>query len=390
MSAQYKNRSKYTTSLLLTVFGLLLTGLLLVYDSTMFYSQNVYGTPYKFAFLQLVWVIIGLIGFFVFYKIHYKSMFRLSALFFGLTLIPLIILAFFGLITFQLKIIECSSTTPFIPCLNGAYRWFHLNSKPLPQIPFLGTISFQPAELAKFTSIIYISAILSKKEDFKYFLIPALVVFCLILLQPNMSTAFLVFMICLTLYFASEASLKPLFLLIPGFLLFLFVAVVASPYRRERLMTLISKDASQEQTLTTGYHERQILISLGSGGWLGLGIGQSRQKYQYLPEVAADSIFAILGEEIGFLGSTLFILGFTYLLYQGFSIAIDAPDSFARLLAVGITSWLGFQFIINLGAMTQLLPLTGIPIPLISYGGSSMVFTLCGLGILTNISKYSG
>ncbi|MBD3366218.1 hypothetical protein GF360_02615 [candidate division WWE3 bacterium] len=385
-----KTASKHTSSLLITIFVLLFVGLLLVYDSTMFYSQDVYGSPYKFAFLQLAWVGLGLLGFFVFFKVHYKKWLKLSAFFFIATLVFLAILAFFGLITFQFKFIECFANMPFVPCINGAYRWFLINSAPFPEIPFIGVLSFQPAELAKFSMVLYLAALLSKYEDFRYFLFPAGLVFGLILLQPNMSTASLIFLISLSIYFASGAPLKPLFILGPVFALLLFSAIMLSPYRRDRFVTLIKGSSTREESLSTGYHKRQILISLGSGGWFGLGIGQSRQKYQYLPEVAADSIFAILGEEVGFIGAALFVVGFSYLVYQGYRIGIEAPDTFSRLLAVGVTSWLGLQFLINVAAMTQLIPLTGIPIPLVSYGGSSMIFTLCGLGILANVSRYSG
>ncbi len=390
MKASYGFKSKHTAPLLVSVFVLLFIGLLLVYDSTMFYSQNVYGNPYRFAYLQLSWVVMGLVGFFIFFKIHYKRWLKLSFFFFVVTLIFLGILALFGLITFQLRFIECSSSLPFVPCINGAYRWIYLNSSPLPEIPFLGVLSFQPAELAKFSIVLYVSALLSQKKDFKIFIIPSVLVFSLILLQPNMSTAFLILLICLSIYFASGLSLKPLVISAPVFFILLIGAVFLSPYRRDRFSTLFRNEQTQEEYLSTGYHKKQILISLGSGGLLGLGIGQSRQKYQYLPEVAADSIFAILGEEVGFIGTSAFLLFFLYLIFKGYMIALDAPDSFSTLVSVGITTWLGFQFLINVAAMTQLIPLTGIPIPLISYGGSSMIFTLCGLGVLANISNYAG
>lgn len=384
-----KTASSYTGKLLITLGVLLFIGLLLVYDSTMFYSQNIYGNPYKFALLQFIWIVLGLGAFFVFYNTHYKKWLKISVVFFVITLGILGLLALFGLLTFQLNVIECASDRVFVPCINGAYRWFYLNSSPLPEIPFLGVLSFQPAELAKFSLILYLSALLSKSQEFGVFMVPLGLVFFLILLQPNMSTATLIFAIGVAIYFVSGADLKPLFLLIPVFVLLFGVAIFTSPYRRERLLTLFTGPQTSEESLSSGYHKRQILISLGSGGLFGLGIGQSRQKYQYLPEVAADSIFAILGEELGFLGTTSFILLFTYLLYQGFLIAKSAPDDFSRLLSVGITSWLGLQFFINVAAMTQLIPLTGIPIPLVSYGGSSMIFALSGLGILANISKYS-
>lgn len=390
MFALLKSKSAFTGKLIFTVLLLLGVGLLLVYDSTMFYSQTIYGNPYKFALLQLAWVIVGLGVFFIMYRTHYKKWLKWCVAFFIITLSVLGILALFGFFTFQLGILECSSARPFVPCINGAYRWFYLNSSPLPEIPFLGILGFQPAELAKFSLVLYLSALLAKKPAFKLFLLPTVLVFGLVILQPNMSTASLLFLVALAIYFSSGASLRPLFVLGPVFALLLVAAILVSPYRRQRFSTLISGEETRQESLSTGYHKRQILISLGSGGIFGLGIGQSRQKYRYLPEVAADSIFAILGEETGFLGTTLFILLFMHLIYHGLRIAAKAPDEFSRLLSVGIISWLGFQFLINVAAMVQLIPLTGIPIPLVSYGGSSMIFALAGLGILANVSKYAG
>lgn len=392
--------SKFTR-LATPVFILLLFGIFAVYDSTVSYSQNLYNSPYRFTFLHLGWVVLGLIGFLVFNSIHYKHWIKWSRPLFVITLIFLFILAVFGFLTFQLKLLKCDPQRSFVPCINGSYRWLHLNSSPLPQIPLLGTLSFQPSELAKLSLIIFVSVLLSRegftikdcgessKKTFFYFIASVGAVFLLILLQPNMSTASLTLFISLGVYFGSNSSLKPLFAVLPFALLLLIFVILVSPYRRQRLVTLVSGSESQEESLSSGYHARQILISLGSGGIFGLGIGQSRQKYQYLPEVASDSIFAIIGEELGFIGATLFLIIYLYLIYQGFFIATNAPDNFSRNLAVGITTWIGGQFFINVASMAQLIPLTGVPIPLISYGGSSLLLALCGLGILSNISKYS-
>ena len=153
-------------------------------------------------------------------------------------------------------------------------------------------------------------------------------------------------------------------------------------------MSFLSSDPSNSEG--ANYHVKQILIALGSGGFFGVGFGQSRQKYQYLPEVSADSIFAIIGEELGFIGTTLVIMIFLYIFYKGYRIAVKARDPLGKLLAIGIVCWLGFQFFVNVAAMTKLIPLTGVPLPLISYGGSSTLFILVSLGILANIGKNSG
>ena len=137
------------------------------------------------------------------------------------------------------------------------------------------------------------------------------------------------------------------------------------------------------------YHISQVLIALGSGGLFGLGLGHSRQKFEYIPEVSTDSIFGIIGEELGFVGAFFLIILFGALIYRGFKIAQNCQDFFGRILAIGLTSWLGIQIIINLSSMTALLPLTGVPLPFISYGGSALVANLTGVGILLNISKQS-
>jgi cell division protein FtsW len=152
-------------------------------------------------------------------------------------------------------------------------------------------------------------------------------------------------------------------------------------------MTLLGGNVETE--LSSGYHIKQILLALGSGGFWGVGFGQSKQKFNYVPEVASDSIFAIIGEEFGFIGTTLVMVAFIYLIYKGFSIAKNSKDLPGRLLAVGISSWIGLQLFVNVAAMTKIIPLTGVPIPLISYGGSSMLFSMMALGILANIDRQS-
>ena len=199
-----------------------------------------------------------------------------------------------------------------------------------------------------------------------------------------MSTAALIFLIGLAMYFVSGAKLLPLLVSLPVLVVTGIGFILSSSYRRDRLLTFLNPGESGE--LSLGYHIKQIQIALGSGGWFGLGFGQSRQKFQYLPEVASDSIFAIIGEEFGFIGTTMFVVLFSYFIFKGFTIAKESTNLLGRLLATGVTTWVAFQFFINVAAMTRIIPLTGVPLPLVSYGGSSLVFSLMGLGILANIS----
>ena len=290
----------------------------------------------------------------------------------------------------------CSDSFAIAPCVNGANRWLYINPPPLPQIPFVGILGFQPGELAKLTIVLYLSFQLSlimekeisgkeKEDPFKTYMKISVLLSGLIILQPNMSTAVMVFALGTVVYFVSGASLKPLFAVIPVALLAVFIFIVSSPYRMERLKVLISGSDESESS----YHSKQALVALGSGGFWGVGFGQSKQKYQYLPEVASDSIFAIIGEEFGFVGTVTVIIAYSFLIYKGFKIAGRSNDLLGKLLASGISSWFGIQFLINIASMTKLIPLTGVPIPLISYGGSSMLFGMIGLGILGNIQKKS-
>lgn len=387
--AYVRVKSKTTTDkgLLITMFSLLVFGLIVIANSTVIYSNSLYSDPYRFVFLQLGWIILGLGFFYLFYKLDYKHLEKVSFYFFIINLIFLLVLAIIGLF-------PCNSEFAFAPCVNGANRWFYLNPPPFPKIPFLGVIGFQPGEMAKLTLTMYLATQLkaisegkkTKIGSFYLYLLSTGITSALILLQPNMSTAVMVMLIGTIVYFCSGQPIKNLFVLLPALAAAGVAGIMLSPYRRSRLMTLLDK-GGDDTSLTLGYHMKQILIALGSGGLWGVGFGQSRQKYSYLPEVASDSIFAVIGEELGYVGVTVLMLVYGFLIFKGLSIAKRSDDLLGRLLAVGITSWLGLQFVVNVAAMAKIIPLTGVPIPLISYGGSSMIFSLIGLGILANISK---
>ena len=384
-----KNKKKVDRSFVFTILSFLGFGLLMIADSTVITSNNLYGDPYRFVFLQLGWVAIGLTGFFFFYNLDYRTLSSLSRALFLFTFFSLVLLAIMG-------VLPCSIDVPFAPCVNGANRWIYLNPPPLPEIPFLGILGFQPGELAKLSVILYLSSnlglILQKGKKSKGYDDPFItyikisgMLAGLIILQPNMSTAAIVFILGTIIYFISGAPLRPVLFTIPVFIVLSSLVILTSPYRRSRLMALLSGNDSGDSS----YHVKQALVALGSGGVSGVGFGQSKQKYQYLPEVASDSIFAIIGEEFGFIGTAVVIFAYSYLIHQGFYIAKRSKDLFGKLVATGISSWIGIQFLVNIAAMTKLIPLTGVPIPLISYGGSSMVFSLIGLGILGNIKRNS-
>lgn len=382
---QHITQSLGDRSLIFTILFLLAFGLIMIYNSTSIYSQDTFGGAYRFVALQFAWIIVGLLGFYFFYNTDYRKLKKFVYPLFFITIVTLGLLALFG-------ILPCSIDNVFMPCINGANRWFYLNPAPLPRLPLLGVLGFQPSELAKLTLVMYLSYLLNSKgtehkdKAFGLYLVTTGLIAGLVFLQPNMSTAVLLFLIGTFIYFAGGFNLKPLTVLMPVLFAGAIAAMLLSPYRRERLMTYVTGTGSDEEM---GYHIKQVMIALGSGGTFGVGIGQSRQKFQYLPETSADSIFAIIGEELGFIGTLFTVSIFMFLLYRGFKIAQNAPDNLGKMLAVGISVWIGLQFFVNVAAMTKLIPLTGVPIPLISYGGSSMFFSLMGLGILANVSKYS-
>jgi cell division protein FtsW len=217
------------------------------------------------------------------------------------------------------------------------------------------------------------------------FLFLNLVVLGLIILQPDMGTMVIVAMTAFIIFYLAGSKRIHLAGIGVSALIVIWILIKSAPYRMRRLLVFLKP----EQVEGSAYHINQILIAIGSGGLLGLGFGQSRQKYLYLPQVHTDSIFAIIVEELGFLRAALILGVFVFFAWRGYRIARQAPDVFARLVATGITSWIIVQAFINIAAMLGIVPLTGVPLPFISFGGSSLVMCLAAIGILLNISKQS-
>jgi len=267
--------------------------------------------------------------------------------------------------------------------VNGAQRWL-----------IIGGVSIQPSEIAKFGLIVFLASSLSKrKQKIKSFIqgvVPYLlilgVMFGLIMLQPNMSTAGSLVILTLTVLYVAGARIWHILGLIGAGAGAAVVLVQMADYRMQRYMAFLDPWADP---LDTGYQVIQSLYSLGSGGLFGMGLGQSRQKYLFLPYAETDFIFAVIGEEFGFIGSTLLIILYLILLWRGIRIAITAPDLFGCLLATGIIGIIGIQTIINIAVVTSSMPPTGLPLPFISAGGSSLAFFMASIGVLLNISKYS-
>lgn len=255
-------------------------------------------------------------------------------------------------------------------------------------------VSFQPVEFAKVCLIFYLAALFEKKgesvEDFKTGALPFLIVLgltCfLIFLQPDIGTMMIVAAIGVLIYFFAGAAWKHLLIFAGAGAALIFTAVKLMPSRATRLLTFLHPELDPQGI---GYHINQALIAVGSGGLWGLGFGQSRQKFRYLPEVSGDSIFAITAEELGFFVCVIFIILLTVFFYRIFTLAKKAPDEFSRLVVLGIGGWFVAQSFVNISAMVGLLPLTGLPLPFISYGGTALAMNLFAVGVLINISKYS-
>ncbi len=344
--------------LALAVILLVVFGVIMVFNTSIVDAARTFGDQFYFGKRQLLWAGIGFLGMLALSRIPYQLFAKLALPFFLVTTAFLVaaLLPGFGV------------------SASGASRWINT-----------GHIGFQPAELAKFSLAMFLATILSKKRHPAYFLVSVGVVLLLVILEPDLGTTGIIGATALLMYFASGAPIWHFFLLIPVALASVATLALSSSYRRERVLTFFNPDTDP---LGTSYHIRQILIALGSGGIFGVGLGQSRQKYLFLPEPMTDSIFAIIGEELGLLGTVGVLVVFVFLIWRGFLIARRTPDPFGRLLAVGIISWIGVQAFVNLAAMVALLPLTGVPLPFISYGGSSLIVAMLGVGVLLNISRY--
>jgi len=342
----------------LLVLSLTLLGLLFIADASAPQALKFFNNRFYFARQQLVWSLVGIVLFVLFSKINYKFWFRYASVIFFLSVLALILVI---VPAFGLKAL-------------GARRWLNF-----------GFFGFQPSELVKFALILYFARLSQLKKGFWSFVIPLVFVSFLIMLEPDLGTTLVVATIGILQIFVSGVNFFYFLVLVSVSLVSGIILIISSSYRRARLMTFL---AQTTDPLGHGYHITQVLISLGLGGLFGVGLGESKQKYLFLPEAATDSIFAVIAEEVGFIGSLVLIFLFVYLIYRTLKIAVSSPDIFSKVASFGFAAWVGSQVILNLGSMTALTPLTGVPLPLVSYGGSSLVMLLSLAGIILNISRY--
>ncbi|MBI4300835.1 MAG: putative lipid II flippase FtsW [Chloroflexi bacterium] len=345
---------------------LLLIGLQAVYSATFALGVRQYGSVGYFVTRQSMWAGVGLIMFIVGSRVNYRRWIAWS---------PWIMLGCLGALAAVL-----------VPSLGltryGATRWLQI-----------GPFGVQPSEFIKLSLILYVSAWLATRGErlrswssgFLPFVIIVGLVGGLIMLQPDLGTTLIILFVTAILFFVGGADLRQFLVLAVAGLAAMAMLIAGAGYRSDRWEAFVNP---WDDPAGKGFHIIQLLIALGSGGVTGLGIGASRQKFFYVPGSHTDGIFAIIGEEVGFVGAILVIAVFAALVWRGFKVASAAPDQYGGLVAVGITCWLGFQALINIGGITRSIPLTGIPLPFISYGGSSLAVSMAAIGILFNISKY--
>ncbi|HWC14133.1 MAG TPA: putative lipid II flippase FtsW [Actinomycetota bacterium] len=350
----------------ITTAALVVTGLVMILSASSVVAYASYGSSFLFFQRQFLWAAIGIVGFVFFARLDYRKLRGVGYLAFGGVIVMLIVVLVPGI-----------GVT-----VGGSSRWIGI-----------GSFVIQPSEIAKLALVLFAADVFSRKDEKSLRelshtalpMLPALAILALlVMLQPDLGTTILLGTIGFGMLFVAGAPLRYLGPIGVVGIVAALGAGMASPYRRVRLLAFMDP---WQDPLGTGYHTIQSLIALGSGGWFGVGLGASRQKWMYVPNAHTDFIYAILGEEMGLLG-TFAVLGmFAFLIYLGVRIARGAPDRFGMLIASGITMWIGMQALVNMGAVTASLPITGVPLPLVSFGGSSLVISLAAMGLMTNIAQ---
>ena len=352
--------------LFISVVILALFGCFMIYSSSNIWAEFKFNNPYKYFINQFVFYIIGVIGMYITSKIDYNLYKKKS---------NLIILVCFILLVLVL--------IPGIGVVrNGSRSWFGL-----------GGFGLQPSEAAKIGLVIFVSKYLSNNYnimyDIKKGVFPIIsvigVFFILIMLEPDFGTAMVITMCLVAMIFISKVKLSFFVKIGVCGLVGIVGLIIIAPYRMARIISFINP---WTDPLGSGFQIIQSLYAIGPGGLFGMGIGKSIQKHFYLPEPQTDFIFAIISEELGFLGVLIVSALFLTIIYRGMKISLNAKDLFSKYLSFGITFSLAFQALLNLMVVVSLIPITGVTLPFLSYGGSSLLITLCSMGILLNISRY--
>ncbi len=355
------------TLLFVFIITLVIFGLMVLASASSPIGYERFGDSYHFVKRQLLFGIVpGLIMTIALMRVSYMVWFQHY---------KLLLLIGIGLLF-----------TVFIPQLKAGYgtsqSWITI-----------GALSLQPAEFTKLFFILGVAGLFASRQQqkrhlgddgFFSFILVLLVVAILLVLQPDVGTLVIVTAIGMSMYFIAGARPRNMCVVVGCGLATLFALIISAPYRLARFFTFLNPTADVQGA---GYQLHQALIAVGSGGWFGLGLGHSRQKFLYLPEVTSDSIFAILSEELGFVVATIFLIILMVLCVRMLKMARLMHEEYGRLVVTGMVSWIFVQSVVNVSAIVGLLPLTGVPLPFVSHGGSSMLSMLAGLGIVLNISS---
>ncbi len=355
-----------TASILLGLVAVLcVVGVVMVGSASEVISIEQYHSPWAILIRELMWMTVGGIGLFFALRFDYHKLRQLR--------MPTLIGTFFLLLLVLVPGIGVAA--------NGSSRWIGF-----------GQFRLQPSELMKFAIVIFAADLIVRRQEtggsYRTVIGPILLVAglaCgLILMQPDMGTALVIAVIAIALLFASGVSMRPIVKVLVGLGLLAVVVGLIDPYRQARLLSFLDPTA---HAAGSGYQVAQSLIGLGSGNLIGVGLGSGRLKWGALPNAHTDFIFSVIGEELGLVGAVAVLLLLVGLCWFGLQAAERAPDRFGSVLGVGLVTWLAAESFINVGAVIGLLPVTGIPLPFISFGGSSLVITMVSAGVLINIAR---
>ena len=354
------------TTLFAATVALLGVGLVLVWSASSVLAQEVHGNAYHFLVRQVVWAAVGLAVMVAAMRFDYRKLRR-----------PGLVYLAVGTSTLLLIVVL------FVRPVNDVHRWLRL-----------GALSFQPAELAKLAAVVYLAYHLERRgervNEFLPSVFPALLLLgwfaFLVFIQPDLGTAATMVLVGAVMLFLAGVRLRYFAALSLPAMLFLYQAVMGAGYRRDRIEAFLNPNSDPRGS---GYQIIQSLIAVGTGGLDGVGLMEGRQKLFYLPYPYSDFIYAVIGEELGLLGAAAVLLAFLLLLWRGIRVAWRAPDAFGTYLAAGLTLAIVLQAFINVSVVLGLLPAKGIPLPFISAGGTSLVMTLLGVGLILNISQHA-
>jgi cell division protein FtsW len=361
---------EHDRQLLMVTLGLCFAGAVMVFSASAVTLREEGHSGYAFLVRQLLWAMIGLAGMFWLMRTDYRKLRQPRVIFTAISVTLVLLVAVF-----------------FLDRSHATHRWVRL-----------GALSLQPSEIAKLVVIVYLAWFLETRSapraagvnDLRQTLFPALgtvlAIVVLVYKEPDMGTACMIFFIAAAMLFIAGLSYRYIGGAVLAAMPLIYIAISSVPYRLERVQAYFSPGADPQGH---GFQLAQSLIAVGSGGFSGVGLMESRQKLFFLPEAHTDFIYSIICEELGFLGAVTVLALFAIYGWRGFVAALEAPDRFGRLLAIGITTMVVGQALVNLSVVLGLMPTKGIPLPFISYGGSSLIGMLLATGVLLNISRHA-